>query len=135
MHAIKHEVLSFDRNILAQARTFSLSDIGTLIRMATQVPARQKSAVRKCSVDARLGLWRIENQIRFAILLQNGVVVIDRYRAVRSAVGDDTNVEHGEIQGVDQGRRPKNCEQHGDEESSNPLPEGWRRSLIHEARL
>lgn len=69
--------------------------------MAAQVPARKKAAVRKRGVDAGLSLRRIENQIRFAIFLQDGVIVIDRYRAVCIAVGGHANVKYGKVQGVD----------------------------------
>ena len=79
-------------------------DIRPLVWMAAQIPARQPSAVRKQSVHASLSLRRVKDQLSLTVLLQDGVVVIHRYRAVGVAIRYRPDLEHGVVQTIRQSR-------------------------------
>lgn len=73
--------------------------------------------MRKQGVDAGLGLGRIEDELRFTVLLQNGIVMVHGYRTVGGSAGAGAKAEDGVVQAVsERGRR--NC----DEDGANEYP-------------
>jgi hypothetical protein len=85
--------------------------------MPAQIPARQSAGVREQGIHASLGLRRIENELSFSVLLQDGIVMIHRHRTIRVPVRRNSNPEDGEIQAKRQDRRAQQTE-HGSEENS-----------------
>ena len=110
-------------------------DFCPLLRMSAQIPAWQPSLVRKHSVDARLRLWRIETELCLSVLLQHGIVVIHRHRAVNIASARRPHPENGIVQNIGQNHRPSRNTDHGDEDTSQPHSKAWGRYLGHDARL
>jgi len=113
----------------------SRSDIGSLVGMTAQVPARRGAGVGEQSVDAGFGLGRIEDELSFPILLQDSVVMVHDDGTVPVAVQCQTNVEDGEIHAKREYCCGQNAQKRGSENSLQPLPEIWDRGLIHEADL
>ena len=93
------------------------SNIGSLIRMAAQVPAWQRSRVREQRVHARLGLRRVENKLRLAVLLQDGRVVVHDDRSVGAALGGDSNLKYRKVQSVGEKRHSHDKENSAQEDS------------------
>jgi len=110
-------------------------DVCPLLRMSAQIPAWQPSLVRKHSVDASLRLGRIETEVCLSVLLQHGIVVIHRHRAVSIANARRPHPENGIVQNIGQNHCPSRNTDHGDEDTSQPHPKAWGRCLGHDARL
>ena len=110
-------------------------DVCPLLRMAAQIPAWQPSLVWKHSLDASLSLGRIETERCLSVLLQHGIVVIHRHRAVSIASGRRPHPENGIVQNIGQNDCPNHNTDHGDEDSSQPHPKAWGRCLGHDARV
>ena len=111
------------------------SDIGSLVGMAAEIPARRGVGVRKQGVDAGFRLGRIEDELGFPVLLQDSVVMVDDHGSVGVAVQGQANVEDGEIHAKRQYRCRQNAQKRGSETTSQPLSEIGSRGLIHEAEL
>ena len=103
--------------------------------MSAQIPAWQPSLVRKHCVDASLRLWRIKTELCLSVLLQHGVVVIHRHRAVSIASARRPPPENGIVQNIGQNDYPNRNTDHGDEDSSQAHSKAWGRCLGHDARL
>jgi hypothetical protein len=110
-------------------------DFCPLLRMSAQIPAWQPSLVRKHSVDASLRLWRIETELCLSVLLQHGIVVIHRHRAVNIASARRPHPENGIVQNIGQNDYPNRNTDHGDQDSSQAHSKAWGRYLGHDARL
>ena len=111
------------------------SDIGSLVGMTAQIPARWGAGVGEQSVDAGFGLGRIEDELSFPILLQDSVVMVHDDGTVGVAIEGQANVEEGEIHAKREYRCGQNAHKRGSENSPQPLPEIGDRGLIHEAEL
>lgn len=81
------------------------SDVGTLFRVAPQIPAGHVPCARKQRVDAGLRLWGIEEEFCLAVLLLHGVVGRDRDLAEGLAVRGDAIAEHKEVYDVSEQRQ------------------------------
>jgi hypothetical protein len=91
--------------------------------------------VREQSVYARFGLGRIEDELGFPVLLQDGVIMVHDDRSVGIAVHDQANVEDGEIHAKRQYRCGQNAQKRGSEKTPQAFSEIGDRGLIHEAEL
>ena len=110
-------------------------DVCPLLRMSAQIPAWQPSLVREHSVDASLRLRRIETELCLSVLLQHGIVVIHRHRAVNIASARRPHPENGIVQNIGQNDYPNRNTDHGDEDPSQAHSKAWGRYLGHDARL
>ena len=110
-------------------------DVCPLLRMAAQIPARQPSLVWKHSLDASLRLWRIETELCLSVLLQHGIVVIHRHRAVSIASARRPHPENGIVQNIGQNDYPNRNTNNGAKDSSQPYSKAWGSCLGHDARL
>jgi len=90
--------------------------------------------VRQERIDAGLGRGRIEDELRFAVLLQDSVVATHHNRAIGIAAGDHTQTEEPQVHEKRQQRSPEKKENEAQENSPEPLSEDRRRKC-HEARL
>jgi hypothetical protein len=68
--------------------------------MALQIPAWDKSSVRKDGVDAGLRLRRIKDEFGLAVFLLNRVVTVYRELAEGLAIGRDAITEANIVHGV-----------------------------------
>jgi hypothetical protein len=91
--------------------------------------------MRKQGVHAGLSLRRIEDELCLSVLLQHGVVMVDRHRSVRIPAGGRADPKNCVIQPVRESGGPdhhKNC---ANENLSQPHSQVRDRGLSHEARL
>ena|SRR5437879_8015146 len=80
------------------------SNVRALLAMPLQIPAWHIASAGKQRVDAGLDLWRIEDELRFAILLRHGVVAGNRDLSVGLAIRGEAVAEHSIVHGVGQER-------------------------------
>ncbi len=73
-------------------------DIGPLIGMSSEVPAWQRSGVRKQCVYAGLILRRVEDELRFPVFLKDRVIMIHPNRAICVAVSGCANPKSSIVQ-------------------------------------
>jgi hypothetical protein len=91
------------------------SDIRPLIRMPAQIPAGQRSRVRKRGVHASPGLRRVERECRLPIFLQHRGGVIHHDRAISIPVGGHPNPKNDIVQAI----RHRRHHRHGDSGDGN----------------
>ncbi len=77
----------------------------------------------KQSIDTGFRLGRIEDQLRLAVLLQNGVVVIHDHRSVSIAVGRSPDPEDGKVEAECQKSSCQDRDQRRQEEPPQSFPE------------
>jgi hypothetical protein len=85
--------------------------------MPTQIPAWQRSRVRKQSVHTSLSLRRVENKLGLSVLLEHGVVMIYGDRSVSIPVDRGSDSKNRKVQAIRQYGRPKHGKNRGDEDS------------------
>jgi hypothetical protein len=93
-------------------RLYGLSDVGALLGVTLQIPARDVSCAGEQSVDAGLHFWRIEEEFRLAILLRHGVIAGNRDLAEGLAIRGDAVAEESVVNGVGeqgQAQRGREC--------------------------
>ena len=100
--------------------------------MPPQIPARQRSSVRKYSVDTDPRLRRIKQEFRLSAFLQYCVVVLHYDRAVRIPVRRHTKAEHGIVRSEGKQTCPCNGEHCRKEDSPQSSSEVWRGKRAHE---
>ena len=100
--------------------------------MPPQIPARQRSSVRKYGVDTDPRLWRIKQEFRLSAFLQYCVVVLHYDRAVGIPVRRHTKAEHGIVRSEGKQTCPCNGEHCRKEDSPQSSSEVWRGKRAHE---
>ena len=91
--------------------------------------------MREERVDASLVLRRLEDELGFAILLPDCIVMADRDRAVGVAVQGSANAEYDEIHAIGENCQAQDAEKRGAKDPPQPLSQIRRRGLVHEAEL
>lgn len=91
--------------------------------------------MREQRIHAGFGLGWIEDELGFATLLRNGVVVTDGYRTVGATVESDANVKDREVHAKRQDRRSQDAEQRRAGDAAQPFPEIGRGRSAHDAAL
>ena len=87
----------------------------------------------KQCVDASFRPRRVEDELRFAILLRYGIVVGDHDPAVWIPIRRQTHAKHGRVHAEGKHRRCEDQKHGREKDSPEAIPEG--ESLCHEARL
>ncbi len=111
------------------------SDIRSLVWMLTQIPAGQPSLVRKQRTHAGLRLRWIEDELGLPILLQNGIVMIHRYRAVGVPIGRGADSEDCIVEAKGKSCRRGNAQNYGKKDSPQSNFEVGGRCRRHAGRL
>jgi hypothetical protein len=52
----------------------------------------------KQRIDTSLGAWRVEDKLGLSVLLEDGVIMVNRYRAVCVSIPSYPNPKNGVIQ-------------------------------------
>ncbi len=91
--------------------------------------------MRKQSVHAGLSLWWIEDELRFSVLLQHGVVMIYDHRAVGVPIGRGADPKNSVVKPKRESRYGGNAQNYGKKDSSQPHSEVGGRCRRHAARL
>jgi len=108
-------------------------DICSMLRMPVEIPAGLHRGVGKKCVHTGLGSRRIEDELGFAVLLQDGIVVADHDRAIRISIRRDPHSKKKEISA----KRKHCCRTQEQDDTKEDAPEAIPQieRLRHEARL
>jgi len=94
------EIAEKGRGGRGERHSFCLSDVGTLLGVALQIPAGDESGAGEQRVDTGLRLRRIEDELGPAIFLGYRVVAGDGDLSEGLAVGGYTVAENSVVRGV-----------------------------------
>ena len=114
-------------------RSFALLDIGSLLGMVAQIPARQDTGMREDCMSTGFRRRRIEDELRLAVLLQNRIVASYHNRAVRIPIRGQAQAKHHKVCSESHQRRRKNKEDDAEEDS--PKAVSQTEGLGHEVLI
>lgn len=109
-------------------------NVGVLLGVAAQIPARLHSSMRVERVDAGLWSGRVKDELCFSILLRNRIVMGNDDGSVRISVRRHPEPEQSEINGKGEGCCREDEQKQSEKNLSKPLPE-FRRCEGHSRRL